>query len=302
LALESPITKPVDLGSMNGPDVPLVRGLGSVRDDLYASGRLDGVDAVYGVDLSRMAMEQVMVPGVALEGGLGGISERGTLVAFARDPGAAPGSTLLRSGAIIEMDPRINYLAAVYSGVSGSLATGAGVANPGNLNVNAIHSITGLSADGGSVTVSAVVDGGISQTALLRFDTSGSVAYLTDVRTAPERFTVGLASETTAHPQPPVTLREPTGPIDMVGINARFAMMAYSQQAFNSGLVERALRAEILNHASKPQECDGSGALNALPAILMRHVDEHGGIGRAVSEFRVHLEPLHPCRPNENMN
>lgn len=302
VALESPITKSIALGNMSGAGVPLVRGLGAVRENLYASGRLDGADAIYALNLSEMAMEEVMSPGLTLEGGVGGLSERGTLVAFAHDPGAAPGSSLLRGGAIIEMDPRINYLAAVYTGASGSLDSSANATNHSNLNVNAIHSITGLAADSVSVTLAAVVGAGTSQSAMLRYDTTGSVPYLTDVRVAPDRFTTGLGSETTVQPLPPVALRDPTGPIDMVALNERFAMMAYSQQALNSGLVERALRAEILNHASKPQECDGSGALNALPAILMRHVDERGGIGRAVSEFRVHLEPLHPCRPGGNVN
>lgn len=305
LAIDSPITQPELIGETNSlgtTAAPLIRGLGALGEELYAAGRAGGVDSIYQVNLSTLSLSEVMVPGLTLEGTLGGLNERGALLAFARDPGAFPGSSLLNSGAILEMDPRNNYLVAAHSALNSPLGPTTSTSNPAGLNLSQIQSITGLSADSDSITLSAIVGSGVGQMALLRYENIQGTPRLSEVRLAPDGFTTGLASETTTPPPEPLKLREPTGPIDMVGINARFAMMAYSQQALNSGVVERALRTEILKGAGNPDACAASGALNALPAILARHVDQQAGVGQTVAEFRLGLTDLHPCLPAGHMH
>jgi hypothetical protein len=304
LAIDSPITAAEAVGEISTTGVsaaPLIRGLGAVGSDLFAAGRLGSRDNIYQVDLKNLSLTEVMAPGLQFEGTLGGVNERGTLIAFAVDPGGAIGASLLDRGAIIEMDPRNNYLVSAHSAVNSSLGNIGSVSNPSGLNLMQVQTITGLSADANSVTLSAVVGSDMGQLALLRYETINGTPRLAEVRVAPDGFTTGLASETTATPPAPMILREPSGPIDMVAINTRFAMMAYSQQALGSGVVERALRTEILKGAGNPEACMHSGALTALPAILARHVDERAGIGQTVHEFRLGLTDLHPCLPTQHM-
>lgn len=301
LPLESTFAGTKALGERSGPaaSTPLVTGLGAIRDQLYASGRQGdgaGRDSIYRVDPSNVSLTEVMSPGVRLEGAIGGVSERGTLFAFGFDPGAAAGGTVLQRGVLLEMDPRNNYLVGAYSALDASLGASVATSNPSGVDLAGIQSITGLAADQNSVTLSAAVNQGTGRMALLRYDLHGTPS-LAQVRLAPDGFTSGLASETTAMPPVPHELRAPSGPIDMVAQNARFAMMAYSPQAFNSGLVERVVRTDILQRAIDPGACGTSGALGALHGILVHHVDEQAGIGQSITEFRLRLPEGHPCLP-----
>lgn len=284
----------------NRSAVPTLGGLGALGSTLYGSGSLGGRDGVYRVSFADGGLTRVMDLGASLEGGLGGSTRDGTLFAVARDPGALSGGGLLGQSAIVEMDPRINYLVSVYSGSTGVLGANGGTMNPGNVDLSSIQAISGVAPTETGIVLSAVTSEAGGRTVFLRYDTGSSLARgtptLAEVRTAPELLTHGLASEAPGAVRASAILAPPTGRIDRVSISATFAEMAYSAQAFNSGFVERAVKREILASAMDPAACSASGALGSLRNILASHIDQRAGIGESVAHFHDMLPSMHPCQ------
>jgi hypothetical protein len=108
-------------------------------------------------------------------------------------------------------------------------------------------------------------------------------------------FVGALASERGIMPRESRVLDDSPGPIDLTTINPVFARMAYGEEALATNVLERMVGNEIINTARDPAGCAASGALDALPSILRKHVDRTSGIGRSVAEFRDSLPFLHPC-------
>lgn len=299
LELDHPESGLHNIGKIAGAAnvTPALDGLGAIRDHLYASSRSE----IYRVDLSANAIVPVMSPGIALDGALAGSSERGSLFVFGREPGteSIPGSPFAH-GVILELDPRTNYLAAAYSASNGAFSQTPGTVNLSRIDLEHTQAVTGMAYLNGVILMSAAVGGAASgQTVLVQYDPSASNTpghpNIQRIVAAPESFTNGLASETTAHPRPSVPLDSPPGRIDTLTINALFARLAYSPQAFNSGVVERSVRAEVLRTARDPAGCAASSEIGNLRSLLASHVNQTAGVGRAVAEFRDSLPMMHPC-------
>lgn len=291
-------TSPRLLAGLSGDasQTPTLSGLGAIGSSLYASGSFQGRDGIYRVDLERGELTQAMDVGAALEGGLGGSTANGTLFAIARDPGAAPGASLLDRSVVLEVDPRTNYLANVYTGLGGS--SGSSSVNTSGVDLNTLQSFTGVAAINGGVMISAVSDANGGRMVLMRYETGSETSspQLASVRRAPETITHGLASEAAGAVRASVPLSNPVGQIDRVSISATFADMGYSRQALDTGFVERTVQREILATSANPAACATSGALGSVREILQSHVGERAGIGRSVTEFRAMLPLGHPCK------
>lgn len=279
--------------------VPTLSGLGALGSTLYASGSLNNRGGIYEVDFTRGELTQVMDLGASLEGGLGGSTKDGTLFAVARDPGSVSTDGLLSRSVIVEFDPRNKYLVSAYAGFTGLLGANGATANPGNIDLASLQSISGVAPTENGIVISAVSSTAGGRTVFLRYDTGAgdvrATPTLAEVRATPESFTHGLASEAPGVVRASVMLAPPTGRIDRTGISATFAEMAYSTQAFNSGFVERAVKREILANAIDPAGCGASGALGSLRNILAAHIDQRAGVGESVAHFHDMLPAMHPC-------
>jgi len=281
------------LGAFSGSAdvVPVIDGLGALGSSLYASGRLGERSALYVMNTSRMELRPVMDLGATIEGALGGSTERGSLFAVVRDPFASSSDPVLQRTAIVEVDPRNNYLANVYT----NLGAGADTLHPG-VDLDALQSFTGLATRDDSIFVSGVTTDDGGHTVLLRYDVSSDTPRLAEVRNAPDSFTHGLASERPGVVHSSVILSNPPGLVDRATISATFAELAYSAQALNSGFVERAVKREIIATSIDPTGCSASPALGTLRSYLQNHVDQRAGVGRSVGEFRQSLEVMHACQ------
>jgi hypothetical protein len=201
---------------------------------------------------------------------------------------------------ILELDPRTNYLVAAYSANNGAFSQVPGTINPSRIDLEHTQAITGMSYVNGMIIMSAAVGStGTGQTVLVEYNPAAANSpghpAIERIMPAPEAFTTGLASETTARPPPSVPLANPPGRIDTLTINALFAQLAYSPKAFNSGIVERSVRAEVIRTARDPAGCASSGEIANLRSLLASHVNQTAGVGRAVAEFRDSLPMMHPC-------
>jgi hypothetical protein len=222
------------IGKVQGPSdqVPTLSGLGAIRDRLYASGTLNDRSGIYRVDLATNSFTPVMSPGIRLEGALAGSSERGSLFVFGHEPGTeTAGGSPFSHGVILELDPRTNYLVAAYSANNGAFSQVPGTINPSRIDLEHTQAITGMSYVNGMIIMSAAVGStGTGQTVLVEYNPAAANSpghpAIERIMPAPEAFTTGLASETTARPPPSVPLANPPGRIDTLTINALFAQRA----------------------------------------------------------------------------
>lgn len=289
--------EPTALGQFTGDSalVPTLNGLGALGSTLYATGSIGDRHGVYRVDLSRGELAQAMDLGTAFEGALGGATSRGTLFGVVHDPGAASGAPLLSRTAIVEIDPRTNFLAAAYPGLNHGLGESADTSNGTGVELGTLQALTGLAVVNGGIIISGVSNQDGGRSVLLRYETAGGAARLADVRNLPESITHGLASEAAGSVAPSTVLTNPPGQIDRTSISAAFAELGYSQQAFSSGLVERLVRKQVVMTSQMPSVCAASAEIGNLRVYLQQHVGQQGGIGRAVADFHATLPMDHAC-------
>jgi hypothetical protein len=237
---------------------------------------------------------------VPLQGALAASRERGSLFTVAELP-ATDSSPLAR--AILEFDPRNNYLMNSWSTIANDLAilseqvvNGAGQAvhafgDPGyrakgaafvqgNLVVAFDRDPTrdAETADAGPqyFTFDPAAANTASDPGIVRVDTGvpGSTA-LTE-----------LVNESLALPAMR-TLRAPGGPIDTSSINVLFSRLAYSQQSLDSGVVRRVFEHHFQQTAINPSGCtSGNPVFDQIPSKLAQFVDTQSGFGRVAHELR----------------
>lgn len=302
LQLDDPTATPqlrTDFGSDGARHV--LTGLGSIGVRLFASGfevGNDGLDHVYELFPDADAMQRVMtLPGFQI-GGAGGSVERASLF-LGGHLALADGSNQF---AVLEVDPRANYLISAYGGTDADLTPGKGTYVSPGVDASTIGNISGLAFVDGIIVMSATaVVAGESRSVILQYDPAATnengdprlrSVELTDGAT----YIDALASERGNFPTRLSRLTNPPGPIDTVTINPTFARMAYSEAALRNDILSRMVASEVVNTARDPGRCAASGALDALPSILRNHVDKVAGVGRTVAEFRGSLPVDHPCR------
>ena len=304
----------MDLANPQGGFVPqskpgndgrtLLQGLGSLGSGLYAHGfdlgaqtAAEFVHSIYELSPTTADHRTAMaIPGVSI-GGLGGSNERGSLFVGGKLD-LADGSDQF---VFLEIDPRTNYLINAYGGADSELVPTAGTFASAGLDPSSIDNISGLAVVDGVLVMAATANvGGRATNVVLQYDPAAS-----NSKTSPRlrrvdavadaSFIGALASERGISPRGSRPLENPPGPIDLTTINSVFAQMSYSQEALNGDVLQRLVANEVLLTARDPAGCAASGALDALPSILRRHVDQTSGVGRSVGEFRLNLPIGHPC-------
>lgn len=281
----------------------ILSGLGAVGDRVFA-GRIGPsgasiVEINSPLNTPTLGPTRIDFPGLGFGGAvaIGSAPARGTLFASATINGLV---------AIVELDPRNNYLADAYSAFGGQLTIDPNTANAAALSsFNSVNLISSIAYNNGLLNVAGT-----------RSDTMGPVVFTVD--TAGTNGTsrpivgstrlnnpaggptgpIGAATTLSARPLAPLSLTDPGGAIDMRGLSAQFADLAYSQRALNSGAVNAIARAAILNSASDPSGCASSSEiLNNLGPALQNRVAQRAGFGRAITDFRNSLPGGHPCLP-----
>lgn len=301
-----------------------ISGLAQLDNRLYTNLSPDdeNFDVLGRLEFGPNRIQPVMNLGIPFDSGLGVLSGRGTVLTVGRlaDTGITNGTpgVLGANAALLELDPRNNYLRSAFSDVNDDFAFdpfGTFVLDPfvdPSFAVITNQDVTGLArfaVTPGSfvgvtqdvlvlgITVNALVDG-LPTTLSITYNTQASntpgdprVFVITSSPT-PVR---DLASELRVTPQAPRALASAPGfPID-TSLPALFAQLAYSQQALNSGVVERLARNQILETARDPIGCANSGALGGLGTPLQTYVDTRAGMGAAITAFRMGLPANHPC-------
>ncbi len=301
LNLQNPITG-FDFGlELGGGGKALLMGLGSLDSRLFAHGfdlgRTGPVDSVYEVFPTDGSIRTAMaIPGVAI-GGAGGSNERGSIFLAGRLD-LADGSD---QHVFLEVDPRTNYFIGASGGSEMDLMPTAGTVVSAGLDPSSIDNISGLAVVDGILVMSATaMVGGKETSVVLQYDPAAagtpSSPRLRRVEAVSDAsFIRDLASERGLTGRPSRKLDDSPGRIDLA-INRTFAEMAYGEEALSNSILERLVGNEIINTARDPAGCAASGALDVLPSILQRHVNQTSGIGRSVAEFRESLPFLHPCR------
>jgi len=281
----------------------ILSGLGAVGDRVFA-GRIGSTGASI-VEINSpfsaptLGPTSIDFPGLGFGGAvaIGSAPARGTLFASATINGLV---------AIVELDPRNNYLADAYSAFGGQLAIDPNTVNAAALpSFNSVNLVSSIAYNNGLLTVAGT-----------RSDTMGPVVFTVD--TAGTNGTsrpivgstrlnnpaggatgpIGAATTLSSRPLAPLNLNDPGGAIDMRGLSVQFADLAYSQRALNSGAVNAIARAAILNSASDPAGCASSPEIvNNLGPALQNRVAQRAGFGRAITDFRNSLTGGHPCLP-----
>jgi hypothetical protein len=278
----------------------VLTGLGSIGARLFGAGFEVGdetIDHVYELFPQADTLKRAMtLPGFEI-GGVGGSTERGSLFLGGR-LALADGSNQF---AVLEVDPRTNYMINAFGGTDAEFTPGAGTFVAPGVDPSSIDNVTGLAYVDGVVVMSATaLVGGVQKSVLIQYDPTASNSAadprLRRIDLADASLIDALASERGGLPSRARPLANPPGPIDTTSINPMFAQMAYSEAALRNDVLSRMVASEIISSAEDPSRCAASGALDALPAILRNHVDKVAGVGRTVAEFRGSLPIDHPCR------
>jgi hypothetical protein len=301
-------------------------GLATVGIGIYAVEDLGERGRIVGLPLqdekggsTGIGVVPVVDLGIRLDDGLGGFTRRGTVVAVGRlpDTGLTHGTpgVLGAGAALLEIDPRTNFLLTARSDITGDFAAGPGtIADDGSISTTS--RVTGIAPltfpfVGSFVvlTTESSVGGGPVGPAFVVLGPSalgdGSGPVVGDGRGVLAVGTLdgvaeGLASEGRGRPGGPVALAPPPDVIDAT-IEPLTAQLGYSLRALGSGVVERIARHAILGTARDAQACRASAALNgnALLAALVVNAQRQSGLGGAVADFRANLPGAHPCQPGD---
>jgi len=81
----------------------------------------------------------------------------------------------------------------------------------------------------------------------------------------------------------------------MTTINSVFAQLAYSEQALESGALERIFTEHFIETSMDPEQCAVSTVIQNVPGALLNNANTVNGIGRTAFQLRAPLMPDDAC-------
>ncbi|MGD9688240.1 MAG: FecR domain-containing protein [Phycisphaerales bacterium] len=286
-------------------------GIGAVGTSLFAVGRPDASVApgIYSINVPlTLAVQIIDVPFLGNASGrtaMGSSNERGTVFVNALVPEAMGGPAHV---AILEFDPRNNYFVDAYTSdpSTGPIFVDTGTQNnaAGFTSFDQVTRVDGISYNQGLLTVNGTYEVTPGTPVPLQFQVntfaaqSGGPNAVRRIDGLPSnRF--GTVAHLPVNPPAPTSLTNPGGAIDMRGLTTLFADLAFSQRAFDTGVVTRMAESAVVASASNPIGCATSMELQTqLGPALMSRINQRAGMGRGITDFRNALPINHPCRPN----
>jgi len=284
---------------------PELKGLASVGNDLFVSGAVGEAGRTGISFLNRttgaltLAIDTPFLGGLFNTCGIGSSNERGTLFV----PSQAPVDGGLPRFSILEFDPRNNLLVDAFTIDNGRLTLSVGTQNnaSGFIDFAQIERVDSIAYNQGALTVAATA-AGVSGPIVFTINQGGdnSPGNPSVIRVDPlpaRRF--GFAGQLPIQPPAPQSLANPNFPggIDMRGMSALFADLAYTTQAFNTGVPSGFARSAVLAAARDSAGCISSTELANIGPFVGSNVNLRAGIGRSVTQFRQSLPLNHPCTP-----
>jgi len=239
---------------------------------------------------------------VTLHGALAAANERGSLFTVAEIPRVGESGGTYR--AVMEFDPRNNYIKNAWSTANSDLAIKDGT----TVNANGA-SVYGFGLAEARAKGAAFADGHL----VVAMETGGEPIRGNQVVTTPQYFTFNVDATNTANDPRlrqidagagtttalseltdisrlapvPQQLSMPNGPVDNLSVNHHFAKIAYSQQALDSGVVRNIFQKHFQETAIRPCGCtSGNAVFDSIPSKLGQFVNMSEGFGRAVYELR----------------
>lgn len=266
---------------------------------------------------------------VPLEGALASSTERGTFFVVANiaepflfDPLPLPrGDAAPYFRAIIEFDPRANYIRNAWGGSDFNYSDGTTIdEDMTGFELTFLYDFTspirGAAFAGGQLvlatlpSVNAVgrpVGGLVPQLVYFDPDAAGtnSDPHVTRVERASAAMsalgeTIDEAAMVAAMPVlTPDTLT--AGQLNLAGVNELFSRVAYSQQALDSGVVKRVFEMHFLETSLNPTTCRESMLFTTtLPVTLAANTQRRNGFGRTAFQLRENLTTDHGCATEAN--
>ena len=287
-------------------------GLGSLGSQVYATGsetfdqgKGDFVSnaGIYALDIfsSQPGFTLAMDPGIELEPALGGARSRGTV--FAMGGSFENSSTSFSSAILMEVDPRTNYVANVFSAADGDFAVQSGTQNPGAVNPATLVNVVGMTYLGSTLIINATTANGNVVTVQYSPNATNSPSdpRLRQLDRVPQgNVFFGVAGNSGGNVPASVTLADPTGAVENSGdgLSQRFIAMAYSAQAAQTQGFRSIIRDGIVRSSADPSGCRASSELNGpiLNSSVTSHSGERSGVGQAIRQFRDTIPVNHPCR------
>jgi len=287
-------------------------GLGSLGSQVYATGS-DTFDqgngniissaGIYALDVfsSEPGFTLVMDPGIELEPALGGARSRGTV--FALGGSFENSSTSFSNAILMEVDPRTNYVANVFSAADGDFAVQTGTQNPDSVDPATLVNVVGMTYIGSTLVINATNANGDLVTVQYSPSATNSPAdpRLRQLDRLPQgNVFFGVAGNSTGNVPASITLANPTGAVELAGdgLSQQFIDMAYSAQAAQTQGFRSIIRDGIVGSSADPAGCRASGELNGpiLNSSVTNHSGQRSGVGQAIRQFRDTIPVNHPCR------
>ncbi|MFN0011224.1 MAG: FecR domain-containing protein [Phycisphaerales bacterium] len=213
--------------------------------------------------------------------------------------------------ALLELDPRNQFVRSAYQAANGDFAplTGSGVTNGtmvvgGTLaQIGTIDEVIGMAYVGNKLILSGFTANG--QSVIITYNpdannTSDARLERVEFLAPGSPLVTELASEPVGiAPAGQFTLLPPAITMIDPDINPVFRNMAYSTQAAASGVIRNLVAEQIVARAMNPAACRNSGELQSatLDSIVSTLANQQMGAGQAVQAFRNSLPPGHPCLP-----
>lgn len=297
-------------------DAPILSGLGIVENEIYSLSTETGVDHDFS-RLVRLDLGDGQTPA-----GLSDIADFGqgfsgrSLASSVNQSSLFVTGTLAGSGfedggllankAILQIDPRNNYIIDSLAGIAGDFRIVGGTRlgpnfDPSTLTADSIDFESSTFINGRLVLAvrATNADTGVDNRVFItinpnRGSNGSAVSRISGGR---NRGVSGIAGAPRGRNQPPVELLNPSTPIDNQTINALFAGLAFSERSLRSGALQRMVGQEIIGTSIDPSGCAASQLIAMIPETMLRHINETSGVGRTVAELRDNLPNGHPCLP-----
>ncbi|MGQ0627394.1 MAG: hypothetical protein ACT4PL_04745, partial [Phycisphaerales bacterium] len=202
---------------------------------------------------------------------------------------------------LVEVDPRTNYLANIFSAQDGDFTPNSSTQNSDGVDITTLNQVVGMTYVGNTLVMTAINYSG--DRVLVQYSPSATngptdprVRRLDRVPMGNTFF--GLAANTSGNPMASVTLSDPTGPLEPGGfIPPVFAAMAYSAQAANSVAFVGIMKERVVASSADAAGCAMSAELNGTDfrTSIGQFVNQRMGVSQAIRNFRDNLPPGHPC-------